>query len=440
MRIRGIARRRARGAGGLGLPVRLALVLAPILALAVGGTAFAGGGTYDVTVSPGVGAPGSTITLTGDNFPPGDSVQVGYASGDCSGTITAINGATGTTDNQGGVTVVFTWPPTGPGSYSICVTDTKTHKVGQASGSFTAVQSPSISVSGPVYSGQQVTVTGQHFIPTGQQFGGTVQILFGTGGNGCANAAATATVGSDGSFTAQITAPFASSDTTITIVAVEPQGTCGSTNPSPTVQAQTTATVSPAPAITITRQVNSGQTISVTGQHFLPAGSTVAISYGTGENADGCSTKSGTATTDQSGSFSYQFKAPNVAKDTPITVLAVMPDGGCAQPTLRAAATGTVKALPAGVPNILQYCIIGLLLLLLLLLLLFLLFRRRKQDEPVTIEERDRVFVPSSGAGGGNGPSAATLIDRQIVARDKKGREVVIAEEVTTVEEEEELN
>jgi hypothetical protein len=300
------------------------------------------------------------------------------------------------------------------------------------------VQAPSISVSTPVYSGQQVTVTGQHFIPTGSQFGGTVQILYGTGGNGCSTAATTATVASDGSFTAQVTAPFASSDTTITIVAVEPQGTCGSTNPAPTVQAQTTATVSPAPAIAITRQVNAGQNISVTGQHFLPAGSTVAISYGTGDNADGCSVKSGTATTDQNGAFSYQFKAPNVAKDTPITVLAVAPDGACAQPKLRAAATGTVKAVQTGLPNILQYCIIGLLLLLLLLLLLFLLFRRRKQDEPVTIEERDRVFVPTSAAGGG-GPAGATLIDRQIVARDKKGREVVIAEEVTTVEEEEEL-
>lgn len=413
-------------------------MLAPVLALAVSGTAFAGGGKYDVTVNPAVGAPGSSITLTGDNFPPGDPVQVGYANGDCTGTITAISGATSTTDSHGNVTIVFTWPPAGPGSYSVCVTDTKTQRVGQATGSFTVVQTPSISVSGPIYSGQPITVTGQHFLPTGSQYGGTVQILYGTGGNGCANPAATATVASDGSFTAQVTAPFAGSDTTITIIAVEPQGTCGSTNPAPTIQAQTTATVSPAPSISITSPVNAGQTIVVTGQHFLPASSTVAISYGTGANADGCATKSGTATTDQSGSFSYQFKAPNVAKDTPITILAVVPDGACTQPRLRAAATGTVKAVQTGLPPLLQYCIIGLLLLLLLLLLLFVLFRRRKQDEPVTIEERDRVFVPAGGVGG-NGPAGATLIDRQIVARDKKGREVVIAEEVTTVEEEEEL-
>jgi hypothetical protein len=438
MRIRGVARREARGAGRLSLPARLALVLAPILALAISGTAFAGGGNFDISVSPAVGAPGSTITLTGDNFPPNDAVQVGYASGGCKGTITTITGATGTTDSHGNVTVVFTWPPTGPGSYDICVTDTTTHKVGQATGNFTAVQTPSISVSNPIYSGQQVTVTGQHFIPTGAQFGGTVQILYSTGGNGCANAAATATVASDGSFTAQVTAPYTSTTTTITIVAVEPQGTCGSTNPAPTVQAQTTATVSPAPAISITPQVNAGQNISVTGQHFLPAGSTVAISYGTGANADGCATKVGTVTADQNGAFSYQFKAPNVAKDTPITVLAVVPDGACQQPKLRAAATGTVKAVPAGLPPILQYCVIGLLLLLLLLLLLFLLFRRRKQDEPVTIEERDRVYVPTSGTGS-TGPSGMALVDRQIIARDKKGREVVIAEEVTTVEEDEEL-
>jgi hypothetical protein len=439
MRIRGDARRVAGGAGRWTLPARLALVLAPVLALTVVGTAFAdsgGGGTFDITVSPSVGAPGSTITLTGDNLPPNDPVAVGYASGSCQGSVTAIAGATGAANGQGNVTVTFTWPQTDPGQYVICVTDTQTHHVGQATGTFTTVQTPSITVSGPVYSGQPVTVTGQHFIPTGAQFGGTVQITYGTGGNGCTTSAATATVGSDGSFTAQVTAPYASSDTTITIIAVEPQGTCGSTNPAPTVQAQTTASVSPAPVITITPQVNAGQSITVTGQHFLPAATTVAISYGVGANADGCSTKVGTVKTDQSGSFTYQFKAPDVSKDSPITVLATSPDGSCSQPTLRAAASGTVKAVQAAFPAIWQYCVIGLLLLLLLLLLLFLLFRRRKQDEPVTIEERDRVFVPTSSAGA-NGPAGATLIDRQIVARDKKGREVVIAEEVTTVEEEE---
>jgi hypothetical protein len=392
-----------------------------------------------VNISPQAGAPGTTVTVTGDNVPPGDTVQVGYATGNCNGTITVITSASGAADSTGTVTVTFTWPPTDPNVYDICVTDTTTHKTIQATNTFTAFQSPSISVSEPDYSGQPVTVTGKHFIPTDSPFGGTVQILYGTGSNGCANTAATATVGSDGSFSAQFTAPYASTNTTITIIAVEPQGTCGSTNPAPTVQAQTTATLSPSPTISISpQQATSGQMITVAGQHFLPAGSTVAISYGLGTNADGCSTKAGTVAADQNGSFSFQFKAPNVAADTPIIVLAVVPDGGCAQPTLRAAASGTIKALPAAAPPILEYCIIGLLLLLLLLLLLFLLFRRRKQDEPVTIEERDRVFVPTSSARA-NGPAGATLIDRQIIARDKRGREVVIAEEVTTVEEEEEL-
>ena len=438
MRIRGVATRASRESRQHRRATALALALAPVLALVLSGTVFAGGGSAAFTVNPQGGAPGSSVTLTGDNVPPGDLVQAGYATGNCNGNVTAITGASGTADGQGVVSFSFTWPPVDAGTYTICVTDTSTHKTTQAAGNFTSFRTPTISVSGPVYSGQPVTVTGQQFIPTAQQFGGTVQILYGTGGNGCANVAATATVGSDGSFSAQFTAPFASSDTTITIIAVEPEGTCGSTNPSPTVQAQTTATVSPSPAITITQPVTSGQSITVTGQHFLPAGVTVAVSYGVGGNADGCATKAGTVTSDQSGGFSFKFTAPAVASDSPITVLATSPDGSCAQPKLRAEATGTVKAPPATGLPILDYCIIGLLLLLLLLLLLFLLFRRRKQDEPVTIEERDRVFVPTSG-GRANGPQGTALIDRQIIARDKKGREVVIAEEVTTVEEEEDL-
>jgi hypothetical protein len=409
-----------------------------VFALVAAGTAFASPGNPDVSINPPAGQAGTTITLTGDNFPPGDLIQVGFEQGNCDAAQTIISGASATADAHGDVSITFPWQTSNPGTFAICATDTSTHKLIQSTNTFKAFQAPTLKVTSSVYSGQQFTVTGQGFIPTSDQFGGTVDILYGTASNPCANVAGTATVGTDKSFTVQITAPHADTDTPITIIAVEPQHTCGQTNPSPTVQAQTPATVSPAPAITISpQQAQSGGYITVSGQHFLPAGNSVGISYGLGANADGCATTSGMATAGTDGSFSYRFKAPNVAKDTPITVVAVEPAGSCASPQLRAAVTGTVKPVPA-TPNYLAYCIIGLLILLLLLLLLFLLFRRRKQDEPVTIEERDRVFVPAANAGGSGATGGTALIDRQIVARDKRGREVVIAEEVTTVEEEEE--
>ncbi len=182
--------------------------------------------------------------------------------------------------------------------------------------------------------------------------------------------------------------------------------------------------------------MTSGQHATVSGQDFLPAGSTVEIRYGA-SGSDGCATALGHATTSSDGSFSFSFTVPNVAADKHVTIAAVAPQGACSQPTLKATTNGTFKAVQSPSPPWLEYCLIGLLLLLLLLLLLFLVFRRRREEEPVTIEERDRVFVPNSGTGTG-APGGTALIDRQIVARDQRGNEVVIAEEVTTVEEEEE--
>jgi hypothetical protein len=425
-------RRRVTRIGVLSGLITAALVLALV------STAYAstggGGGKITVSVNPGEGTTGSSVTVQGDGLPPGDPIAIGYASGSCSGAVTPIDGATGTTNASGSVTVTFTWPSTPTGDYVICATDQTTHTKYKSQQPFQALPQPTLTISSPVYSSQAVTVTGAHFLPTGSQNGGTVDVLYGDGGsNGCTTLAGNATVNPDGSFTFTFNAPNTSVNKTITIVAVEPQGTCGQTNPGPTMQAQANATVSPAAAIKVTDPITSGGQATVTGQYFLPAGSIVEVDYGLGKGANACSTKAGTATVNPDGTFSFTFKAPSVSSDTPITVAAVEPQGGCAQPQLRAVAAATVKAQPTPFPW-LQYCLIPLLLLLLLLLLLFLVFRRRKKDEPVTIEERDRVYVPDAGGAGGG----TALIDRQIIARDARGKEVVIAEEVTTVEEEEE--
>jgi hypothetical protein len=385
-----------------------------------------------LSINPNSAQAGSSVTVNGTNFKAGDNIVIGYTSGDCSSNVTAIAGASATADANGNITVTFTWPATNTGSYYICATD-PSGKSTKSDHAFQVVAAPTLTVSTPAYSGQPITVTGAHFAPSNGQGGGSVDVSYG-GADGCATSAGTTTVGSDGSFSITFNAPHADSNTPITITAVEPQGTCGKT-PGPAYKAQATANVSPSPAITVSSPLNAGQNATITGQHFLPAGAGITITYGD-SGSDGCGTSLGSATAGADGSFSFNFKVPNVSKDKQVVIAATSPLNACAaSPKLKATTTATFKAMkPPVTPPFLEYCLIGLLLLLLLLLLLFLIFRRRKEDEPVTIEERDRVITPPTGGG----QPGAAMIDRQIVARDRRGKEYVIAEEVTTVEEEEE--
>jgi hypothetical protein len=383
-----------------------------------------------LSISPNSAPPGASVTVIGNNFAPGTSIVIGYTQGDCT-SATAITGASGTAGADGSVNITFVWPTTDAGAYYVCATDPNSHNSTRSKDPIQVVAPPTLTVSAPVYSGQPVTVTGAHFAPSTANGGGSVDVSYG-GTDGCATPAGTATVGSDGSFSVTFNAPHADSNTPITIVAVEPQGTCGK---HPVFQAKANATVSPLPSISVSSPLNAGQNATVTGQNFLPAGAGISISYGA-SGSDGCATSLGSATAGADGSFSFTFKVPDVSSDKSVVIAATSPLSSCASPKLKATASATFKATKTTPPPpFLEYCLIGLLLLLLLLLLLFLIFRRRKEDEPVTIEERDRVFTPSSGSGA---PQGSAMIDRQIVARDRRGKEYVIAEEVTTVEEEEE--
>ncbi|HEY7982555.1 MAG TPA: hypothetical protein VID73_00220, partial [Ktedonobacterales bacterium] len=374
-----------------------------------------------ISINPSSAPAGASVTVSGNNFTPGSSIVIGYTTGDCSTNVTAIAGASATAGADGGVTVTFTWPATDTGTYYICATDTNTHSSTRSTGPLQVVPPATLTVSAPVYSGQPVTVTGAHFAPSTANGGGSVDVSYG-GADGCATSAGTATVGADGSFSITFNAPHADSSTPITIVAVEPQGTCGKTNPGPTFQAKANATVSPAPSIRVSSPLNAGQNATVTGQSFLPVGAGISISYGA-SGSDGCATSLGSATAGADGSFSFTFKVPDVAADKSVVIAATSPLSSCAaSPKLKATANATFKATKVTpTPPLLEYCLIGLLLLLLLLLLLFLIFRRRKEDEPVTIEERDTVRPSGSGAPG------SAMIDRQIVARDRRGKEYVIA-------------
>ena len=417
-----------------GLRVAIPVVVALALLLGTSGRAWASSWAGSLVLSPSEGPAGTQVTATAHGAPPGDSIVIGYTTGNCSANVTTIAGGTGTVDGNGTITISFTIPGVTPGTYTICVIDQKTHQV--AHSQFTVLPTPSISVSSPVIEGQPVTVSGQGWLPTANSNGGTVEVLY--GGDGCATSAGTATVGSDGTFTITFNAPYETSTTTLTITAVEPQGSCGSPTPGLSVRVSVTVTV---PTITVPQSVDSGKQITITGANFAPNGGAVEIRYGP-QGSNGCATSAGTATVGSDGTFTGKFNAPSESKNTTITIVALQPQGSCGQTKLSATGDTLVKAQSAMPFPFLPYCVVALLLLLLLLLLLFLLFRRRKKDEPVTIEERDRVLVGTGPTvrptGGVGGPGGMAVIDRQIVARDRRGNEVVIAEEVTTVEEEEE--
>jgi hypothetical protein len=188
--------------------------------------ALASGTQATAAVDPASGPVGTQVTVQGANFHSGDQIQVGYAAGSCSGTITIISGATGTIDSAGKFTVKFVWPLTSAGSYTVCVIDTTNGHTYSSSNPFTVTSTtpPSITASSPVKSSQSVTVKGASFLVQG---GGTVEILYGPAGAvGCATSAGTATLNADGSFTFTFNAPFESADTQITITAVYPQGAC----------------------------------------------------------------------------------------------------------------------------------------------------------------------------------------------------------------------
>jgi hypothetical protein len=74
---------------------------------------------WSCTLSPTSGAPGTTVTLTGNNFGQSASLEVRW------GTATGTLLTTGATDGQGRVVgpVTFTVPAVAPGTYLVTARD-----------------------------------------------------------------------------------------------------------------------------------------------------------------------------------------------------------------------------------------------------------------------------------------------------------------------------
>jgi hypothetical protein len=252
----------------------MALLAMPSAALARG----AGGGGGSVSISPGTGPVGTHITITGAHLTPGTPVQVGFATGDCSSsTVTVIQGATGTVNGDGTITITVTWPQTSTGSFTICVVDTSSGKTHQGDNPFQvlSVMPADITVSNPVTSSQQVTIKGTNFLPGNS----SVEVLYGpTGGDGCATSAGTTTVAADGTFTLTFNAPFQSQNTPMVFTAVEPQQSC-TQNPVQKVSKNVTVLAASAKVATPTPTASSGGTAGLVWPPTWPPTSAWSVVY-----------------------------------------------------------------------------------------------------------------------------------------------------------------
>jgi hypothetical protein len=183
-----------------------------------------------IAISPSEGSIGTFVTLIGAHLNAGHVVTVGYsATANCAAGATPIPGVVRTVNGDGTVEMTFTWPQTQQGSFTICVADTQTGERYPSYAPFTVLSasSASITTASSVAHGKAITVSGRGFASS--QDGGLVEVLYGPSGSpGCATSVATATVGSDGSFTVMFAAPEVTSDQVIVIAAVSPQGSCGS--------------------------------------------------------------------------------------------------------------------------------------------------------------------------------------------------------------------
>jgi hypothetical protein len=157
----------------------------------------------------------------------GHVVTVGYSETNCDTGVTPIPGATGTVNGDGSISITFLWPQTQQGAFTICVADVQSGERYHAVEPFQTGRGPSLTATSSVAHGKSITISGTGFAPA--QASGPVEVLYGPAdSSGCATTVATVTVGPDGAFTVTFMAPEVTSDQFIVIVAVTPQGSCGS--------------------------------------------------------------------------------------------------------------------------------------------------------------------------------------------------------------------
>jgi hypothetical protein len=211
--------------------------------------------------NPSYGSSGTSVTVQGSSYIPGDAVVISYSPNSCSSGTTPISGAKSTVGTDGSIKITFQWPQTNPGKYTICVTDTSTNQTSTSPGAF-QVLAPAITATAPTSDGGPVTVNGSGFYPSSQPNGSSVEVLYGPpGSNGCATSVGTTTVDNSGNFSITFNSPHETAAAQIPVTAVEPQATCGN---SPNLQASTTLAL-PGPTVTPTTQPTAAPTTTPSG-------------------------------------------------------------------------------------------------------------------------------------------------------------------------------
>jgi hypothetical protein len=262
--------------------------------------------TPSITLSPTSGHAGSTVTVTGSNYPVSSRIQI---------TFNATNVATATATSTGSFSTTFTVPSSaGAGRATVNATS----GTASSTATFDVTPMPSIALSptsGPP--GVQVTVTGSNFPASS-----TVTIIYDS--SPVTTTPANVTTSSTGTFSAVFAVPAsATGDHTVNATSGAAKGTA-------------TFTVTSPPAITLSpTSGTAGTQVTVTGSNFPPA-STVTIRF----NGTSVTTNPATITSTSTGNFSATFAVPSSATAGPNTVRA---SGGSASAT----ATFSVALAPS---------------------------------------------------------------------------------------------
>ena len=134
---------------------------------AQGHSAALSGSNATLSVSPPSGPVGAHLSATGSRFKPTDPIQIGYSTSSSCASMTPISGAIGPAGSDGSLSLAVTWPQTSAGAYTVCALDTSTNHVTTGANPFAVLSaSPAtLTLSSPVKSQGQVTVTGANFLP-----------------------------------------------------------------------------------------------------------------------------------------------------------------------------------------------------------------------------------------------------------------------------------
>ncbi len=282
--------------------------------------------TTAITLSPTSGPNGTTVTVTGTNLIPSQTIAITY-----NGTTVTTNPATVTSTGTGSFTAKFNVPSSPAGGATVQASD----GTNSPAAGFT-VTTPAIGVnpSSNLVAGQSFTVTGTSLVPSHT-------ITFKLNGVSITSTPATVTSNSSGGFTATLKVP-ASPEEFNTVTASD-----GTNSPTATF------TVGASSSITsVTEGTSVGKTVIVNGTSFIPSH---AITFKIGTTT--LVTNPATVTSNATGSFNgVTFTVPTGTTSGNKTITA---SDGTNPATLTILINAGITLAPSTGPNGTQVTVTG---------------------------------------------------------------------------------